>query len=502
MPDALTSVNYDPPGLWADFFAVCGIPHPSHHEERLADWLVERVQSMGIEASKDSTGNVLARKPAYPGMERRKGVILQAHIDMVCQAESGSTHDFLVDPIVPRLDPTDPDWLTASGTSLGADNGIGVAAALAVLADPGLRHGPLECLFTVGEEDGMVGARGLQAGILNGHWLLNLDSEMAGKLTIGCAGGIRTESSLRLPAAPPPSAVHWVEVAVHGLLGGHSGVDITLQRGNATILLCQVLHAANQALRPGASIAYTDCGLAAFEGGTATNAIPREAKAVLWVADAHFAAWHSSLATAAELIRNGLVTSDPGFTCMVRDVDPRNKALAPEHSATVLSTWASLPDGLQAMDSVFPGVARTSSNVGIAFVRPEGEVFMAGTRVLVRSSDAAESEARASSIESSLAAAGFTTSRQAQTLPWSPQPDSELVRRALKTHADLSADEPDITVTHGGLECALFRISYPDISMISFGPTIRFPHSPDERVYIPSVKPFWLYLLALLAELP
>jgi dipeptidase D len=487
----MTIESLEPRALWAYFGGICAIPHPSHHEEPLADWLVQTIQALGLEAGKDVAGNVIARKPASPGCSGRQGVILQAHIDMVCQAAPGSSHDFMTDPIRPRFDPADPEWLMAEGTTLGADNGIGVAAALAVLADKESCHGPLECLFTLGEEDGMTGARGMQPGQLKGSWLLNLDSEVSGELTIGCAGTIRTVSTLSLPASRPPAGGRWVEVTAGGLLGGHSGVDIHLGRGNAALLLCRLLAEAGGRV-----------GLGDFQGGTAVNAIPRDARALVWVDEGSFEAWQAALEAGAEDIRSRLGSADPGFHVTLRDTEPAALVLDADLTVSVLAGLAGVPNGLVAMEPEFDDIPRTSSNLGILTLRNAGAALELEARVLVRSSDNDEKERLAKAIEGHLAGLGAEPRRLTETNAWPPDPSGELVGIAVSVHRELTGAEPLIRSTHGGLECALFRTLYPRLRMISLGPTIRFPHSPDERVQVSTVPLFWRYLCALLANLP
>lgn len=481
----------EPRALWSYFTGICAIPHPSHHEERLTEWLVRSIQALGLEAIKDNAGNVLARKPASPGWEGHQGVILQAHVDMVCQAVHGSSHDFMTDPIRPLFDPADPAWVVADGTTLGADNGIGAAAALAVLADKSLRHGPLECLFTVGEEDGMTGAQGLQPGQLRGSWLLNLDSEISGELTIGCAGSIRTIAELSLPAIPAPAGGHWLEVSVGGLLGGHSGMDIHLGRGNAVLRLCGLL-----------SKAEGKTCLAEFDCGTAVNAIPRDARALVWIANEALDAWRAAMETETLAIRAGLGSADPGFTVSIRDAEAVGLVLESDLTTALLAGIAALPNGLVAMEPAFDDIPRTSSNLGILNIRKDGSALKMEARVLVRSSDNGEKEKLAAKIEARLAALGADTHRKTDTMAWPPEPSGELVGLAVSVYRDLFGVNPSVRSTHGGLECALFRTLYPKLRMISFGPTIRFPHSPDERLQVSTVPVFWTYLLALLASLP
>lgn len=486
----MTIESLEPQALWAYFCGICAIPHPSHHEERLADWLVQTIRAMGLDASKDATGNVVAHKPASPGCSSRRGVVLQAHIDMVCQAVPGNSHDFMNDPILLRFDPSDPEWLMAEGTTLGADNGIGVAAALAILADKESVHGPLECLFTLGEEDGMTGARGLQPGQLEGSWLLNLDSEISGELTIGCAGTIRTVSKLSLPASQPSAGGRWVEVSAGGLLGGHSGVDIHLGRGNAALLLCRLLAEAGGKV-----------SLATFEGGTAVNAIPRDARALVWVDAESFETWQAAMEARAADIRVELGSADPGFSLTISTTEAAALVLESDLTASVLSGVAGVPNGLVAMEPDFDDIPRTSSNLGILSLRNTGEALELEARFLVRSSDNGEKEGLARAIEGHLSGLGADPRRLAETNAWPPEPSGELVGIAVTVYRELFGTEPLTRSTHGGLECALFRTLYPQLRMISLGPTIRFPHSPDERVHVPTVPLFWRYLLALLARL-
>ena len=271
------TATLEPEVLWSIFSFICSIPHRSRDEKALAEAIVVREKSRGIEAYRDKAGNVIVRRPAAKGMEGKRGLILQAHLDMVCQLAAGTVHDFARDPIRPRRDPADPRWLRATGTTLGADDGIGVAAALALIESEDPHRRPLECLFTVNEEDGMDGAFGLEAGELRGDLLVNLDSESAQEICIGCAGSSRIESSLRLPGSGVEARESWVEVSVGGLLGGHSGVDIHLGRGNALRVLAAILRAAMDS--------GTVARLGAFEGGTVANAIPRSARARLLVPD-------------------------------------------------------------------------------------------------------------------------------------------------------------------------------------------------------------------------
>ena len=337
----------------------------------------------------------------------------------------------------------------------------------------------------------MTGARGVQPGQLKGSWLLNLDSEISGELTIGCAGTIRTASTLSLPASQPPADGRWVQVSAGGLLGGHSGVDIHLGRGNAALLLCRLLAGAGGKV----------C-LASFEGGTAVNAIPRDARALVWVDAGSYDSWQAAMEAGAADIRVELGSSDPGFSVTIRDTEAAALVLESDLTVSVLTGLAGVPNGLVAMEPGFADIPRTSSNLGILTLQNAGAALELETRVLVRSSDNEEKEGLAKAIESHLSGLGADTHRLTETNAWPPEPSGELVGIAVSIYRDLFGAEPLIRSTHGGLECALFRTLYPRLRMISLGPTIRFPHSPDERIHVPTVPLFWRYLLALLARLP
>jgi dipeptidase D len=491
--------DLEPRTVWNHFFTICSIPHPSHHEEALGTALLAWAQARGIRATRDGAGNVVMRKPASPGKERAPGVILQAHLDMVPQAASGSGHDFTRDPIRPRLDPADPAWLVATGTTLGADNGIGVAMCMAILEDGALAHGPLECLFTTNEEDGMSGARAIAPDLLSGSVLLNLDGEDDAELTIGCAGAIRTSSELWYPAATPPAGLAWFGASVGGLLGGHSGVDIDKGRANATLALVGLLAKTRARLY-----------IASIDGGTAANAIPREARAVVGIAADQAASFQASFAAGATAVRIALGDKDPGFSAALTPLDGSGRparSLDPVGSESMLAVLGALPNGLVAMEPDMPGLIRTSLNLGqLSGSTSEGGRFRLDAMVMVRSSSDAEKESLASTAEKRLAGAvdhGWNVSqkRPAESPAWSPNPSSPLLALAKATYRELFGKDPRVTSTHGGLETGLFRPRFPSWDMISLGPTIRYPHSPDERVDTASVARSYRFVRELLARL-
>ncbi|HPE90412.1 MAG TPA: M20/M25/M40 family metallo-hydrolase, partial [Spirochaetales bacterium] len=370
-----------PRSVWKYFFDICAIPHPSHREAALGDALMRWAAERGIEARRDESGNVAMGRPAVFGMEDHPGVILQAHLDMVPQKSAESGHDFDRDPIRPRLDPKNPAWLVADGTTLGADDGIGVAMALSLLEDRELRSGGLECLFTVNEEDGMSGARAIEPGFVSGSLLLNLDGEDEDELTIGCAGAVRTIAELSILATDAPDGLEWYEASVEGLLGGHSGVDIDKGRANATLLLVGILARTRVALH-----------LASIAGGTAANAIPREARAVVGVESARAAEFRAAFQSEASAVRIALGDKDPGLVAAISPAaaggSGHSACLAPRDADSMLTMLGALPNGLVAMEPDMPGLIRTSLNLGKVegAVAPDSGRFRLDTLVMVRSS--------------------------------------------------------------------------------------------------------------------
>jgi dipeptidase D len=486
--------SLEPERLWSIFSFICSIPHPSHREAALAKAIVERERSLGVEAEIDAAGNVILRKGATKGREGARGLILQAHLDMVPQAAAGVAHDFARDPIVARLDPADPAWAKATGTTLGADDGIGVAAAMALVESDDLPHGPLECLFTVNEEDGMDGAQGLAAGALRGELLLNLDSESADELCIGCAGSGRIQASLPLSAGKAPAGPSsWVEVSVGGLKGGHSGVDIHLGRGNAIRALAEILRSASSGAET----------LAAFEGGTASNAIPRSARALLLAPDSGRAAWESRLRDAAKAVAARLGAADPGLELAVSGAEPPAgaEALDPASTKRLLDLVLALPNGLLAMSEATPGIPRSSTSLGIAQLAREASGKFAFTATCApRSESDDENERTFAAIEAIAAAAGGSSKRISRGPAWTPNPASPFLGLVREAFRDLNGRDCVVGATHGGLETAHFRRVFPSWDMVSVGPTIRYPHSPDEAVSVESVGRFWRLVAAVAAR--
>lgn len=475
-----------PQPLWDIFAKVCSIPHPSYHEEALAKHIVEWAQEKGIHAERDEVGNILLRKPATKGMENRKAVALQAHLDMVPQKNNDTVHDFTKDPIQPFIE---NGWVKARGTTLGADNGIGLASALAVLADDSVEHGPLEVLLTMTEETGMAGAFGLQPNWLQSEILINTDSETEGEIYMGCAGGIDFTSTLTLTREAVPAGYTTLKLTLKGLKGGHSGAEIHLGLGNASKLLARFLteHADSLGLR-----------LLDFTGGTLRNAIPREAIATLAIAadktDALKAAAQEFLAT----LQFELSAVEKKIALVVEAAHSDAKALNADTQSRFLALLNATPNGVIRMSDDVKGVVETSLNVGVVTMT-DGEVAI---NCLIRSLIDSGKEYVVSMLDSLGKLAGAKTLAKGSYPGWKPEPSSPVMTLVRETYQQLFDKNPDIMVIHAGLECGLFKKPYPDMDMVSIGPTITGPHSPDEQVHIESVGLYWQLLTALLKAIP
>ncbi|MEW5786624.1 MAG: beta-Ala-His dipeptidase [Pseudomonadota bacterium] len=475
--------HLEPRPVWAHFATLCAIPRPSKHEAALRGHLLGWAANLGLGSRVDGAGNLILEKPASPGREHRPGVILQGHLDMVCQKNAGTLHDFHRDPIRPVRD---GDWLRAPDTTLGADNGIGVALALAALEDPDLVHPALEVLLTVDEEAGMGGARGLAPGSLAGRWLINLDTEAWGHFYLGCAGGMDVTFSQACRAEPAPEGWQAWDISLGGLLGGHSGIDIHRGRGHALDLLLDAL---------AALVRDQGARIASLAGGTARNAIPREARARVALparADpsatlrALLAAWHPALAGVDDgLVLGWQPAGTPGPVLNAGDQDD------------LLAYLGRAPRGVTAWSEDCPGVVETSLNLGVLTLDASGcrGVFM--VRSLV--DDAAWH--LAGRLIDLAAECHIQAARQGPYPGWRPDPDAPLLALARQVYAREFAAEPGLQVIHAGLECGLFAASHPHLEMLSFGPDIHGAHAPGEAVDIPSVGRCWTFLKALLQEL-
>lgn len=477
--------HLQPQPLWSLFANICAIPHPSGQEQQLRDWICARMSQRGLSWLVDDVGNLIIRKPATVGMEQRLPVILQAHLDMVPQANSDSSHDFSRDPIVPRIE---GEWLTASGTTLGADNGIGMAAALAVLESNDIAHGPLEVLLTVNEEAGMDGAFGLKPGLLQGQLLLNTDSEQDGEVYMGCAGGL--DARVQLPLSYQPAADQlFFTIRLSGLRGGHSGCDIHRGRANAIKLLARLLDDCQQ-----------DCpfALADLQGGTLRNAIPREATATVALAAGDEERFSRNLLRHFECACSELRQADPNLKLALSPARAAQPLLSAESSLRLLGLLRNLPNGVISMSTAIDGVVASSSNLGILRLGPHQAELLC----LIRSLDEDGKADIAGQIQALARLCGASVTLSGDYPGWQPNPASLAMTLVRDCHQQLFGTLPNIMVIHAGLECGLFKAAYPHWDMVSFGPTIRFPHSPDERVEIASVARFWQLLVEVLKQLP
>ncbi|HDC4638032.1 TPA: cytosol nonspecific dipeptidase [Enterobacter cloacae] len=475
-----------PQPLWDIFAKICSIPHPSYHEEQLAEHIMGWAKEKGLHAERDQVGNILIRKPATAGMENRKPVVLQAHLDMVPQKNNDTVHDFTKDPIQPYID---GDWVKARGTTLGADNGIGMASALAVLADDSVQHGPLEVLLTMTEEAGMDGAFGLQANWLQADILINTDSEEEGEIYMGCAGGIDFISTLPLSREAVPADFQTFKLTLKGLKGGHSGGDIHLGLGNANKLLARFLagHAADLDLR-----------LVDFNGGTLRNAIPREAFATVAVPAAKADELKKLSSVYLDILKNELSAKEKNLTVVLESVSTDKAALTTQSRDTFIQLLNATPNGVIRNSDVAKGVVETSLNVGVVTMGDDSAEIIC----LIRSLIDTGKEYVVSMLESLGTLAGAKTSAKGSYPGWQPDASSPVMALVRETYQRLFNSTPNIQVIHAGLECGLFKKPYPNMDMVSIGPTITGPHSPDEQVHIESVGHYWTLLTELLKAIP
>ena len=478
-------LNLNPKELWANFYALTQIPRPSKHEEKVVAYLVEFAKKHNLEYKVDETGNVIMRKPATKGMENRKGVILQAHVDMVPQKNNDKVHNFETDPIETRID---GEWVKANGTTLGADNGMGAAAAMTVLASTTLEHGPIEALFTIDEETGMTGAFGLKSGELNGDILLNLDSETEGELYVGCAGGIDASITINYATEAVPAGYCAYKLIVGGLKGGHSGMDIILGRGNANKILFRLLRW------------VAECGirLESIDGGSLRNAIPREASAVLVFPTEHKDCILKEFDKVADAVAKELEAVDGDFFMKYEAVDMPKAVMTAADTNRCINLVYAAPNGVMRMSDSMPGLVETSLNMAI--VKTDGSKM--SIHSLLRSSVDSAKEDLAERLVCLAELAGGKCELAGGYPGWKPNMKSPILTTMQATYNKLYGKEPKIMAIHAGLECGLFGTMYPNWDMISFGPTIMYPHSPDEKVNIASVGKFWDYLVETLKNIP
>ncbi|MCL6414858.1 aminoacyl-histidine dipeptidase [Aestuariirhabdus sp. Z084] len=478
--------SLQPQPLWNYFSQLCGVPRPSGEEAAVRQLIIDFAQSLGLQYLVDSAGNLIVKKPATAGYENRAGVVLQSHLDMVPQKNNDSNHDFSKDPISPFID---GDWVRADGTTLGADNGIGVAAIMAVLASNELQHGPVEALFTIEEESSMSGAEGLGADTLDGEILFNLDSEDEGELFVGCAGCVDIVSTAQYEEVKPEENSKSFEIFVSGLKGGHSGCDIHLGRGNANRVMARLLKRGTGEL--GMSIS-------SLKGGSLRNAIPREAFANVVVPAANAERLREIAEEVKAIVQAELAAVEGDLSISVKEVTPLNLVMPQATQRDWLALLACCPIGVQRMSDSVPGVVETSNNLAVVHIA-NGNIKV---ECMARSAVDSAMDELAETIRDAFALTGAESRFEAPSPGWTPNMNSPILGVMRKTYQRLFDQDPEIKVIHAGLECGLLGGTYPRWDMISFGPTIRFPHSPDEKVEIKTVDRFWQLLSAALREVP
>ncbi len=472
--------------LWNFFYDLTRIPRPSGKEGKIIDYVKNFGEKRGLETVVDEVGNIIIKKAATPGMENRKVTVLQGHLDMVPQKNSEKQHDFENDPIETFID---DQWVRARDTTLGADNGIGVAAALAVLDSEDLVHGPVEALFTVDEETGMTGAFGLKKGLLDGDIMLNTDSEDEGELYVGCAGGMDANITFSFTRAEVPANSLAFEIGVSGLKGGHSGLDIALGRGNANKLLFRFLKYAAREL---------DAELAGIDGGSLRNAIPREAHAIVIIPSGKEKQLESAIKEYEKIYRHELSAVEPDLILKLKKTDPPSGLIDRETMNRLINGVLACPNGVIRMSNSMPGLVETSTNLA-RVISGQGKIEL---QCLMRSSVDSSKDELAGIMESVFTLAGATIDFDGAYPGWKPDMNSEILNVMKKVYKALYGKIPDVKAIHAGLECGLIGGVYPELDMISFGPTIRNPHSPDEKVHIESVLKFWNFLVETLKNIP
>jgi len=482
-----TSVELKPACVFDYFKQVCQVPRPSKKEAKIVAFLKDFGEKHRLETHVDEAGNVLIKKPATKGYENRKTVVLQSHMDMVCDKNAGVEHDFTKDPIETVVD---GEWMRANGTTLGADNGIGVATELAVLAADDIEHGPVECLFTVDEETGLTGAFSLKSGFMNGDILLNLDSEDEGELFIGCAGGVRTEATFTYTPIEVPAGYFFFSVSLKGLTGGHSGDDINKERANANKVMNRFLYQLAEKY---------DLYLCSVTGGSLHNAIPREANAVCAVPMADKEKVRVDLNVFVAEIEGEFSQTEKNIEMTLASETPQPSAIDKETTRRLLNAVHAVHNGVLAMSQDIPGLVETSSNLAAIKMVEGNHIVITSSQ---RSSILSARQNMSDTVKAAFELAGASVDVGEGYPGWKPNPDSEILKIAVEAYRELFHEEPKVKAIHAGLECGLFLEKYPSLDMVSFGPTLRGVHSPDERMLIPTVDKYWRHLLEILKRIP
>ena len=478
--------NLKPECIWRNFDALTQVPRPSGHLEKVQQFLLDFAKNTGVEAFKDEAGNIVIRKPATPGMENRKTVILQAHMDMVPQKEKTSTHNFETDPIQTYID---GEWVRAKGTTLGADDGLGVAAIMAVMEAKDLKHGPIEALITADEETGMYGANGLPGGELEGKILLNLDTEQEGELIIGSAGGVDITATLDYQEAESDKTDAAVKITIKGLKGGHSGLEICEGRGNANKMMVRIVREA---------IAEDEACLASWHGGNMRNAIPREAEVVLTLPKENVEDLKAIVAEYKETFNNEYKGIESDIEVVAEDVALPEMIVPQEIQDNLVDAIYAAHNGVWRYIPTMPEIVETSSNLAIVDI----DGGKAAIKILARSSSETMKEDLSTSLESCFNMAGMKVEFSGAYGGWDPNTDSELIKVMRNIYKNLFNEEPTVQVVHAGLECSIILSKYPGLDICSFGPTLLSPHTPTERAHWPSTTKFWDLLVKTLEEIP
>jgi dipeptidase D len=476
--------NLEPKALWSHFAAISAIPRASEKEAAVRDYVLAQANRLGLETIQDHVGNVIVRKPARAGHENAIPALLQGHLDMVCEKNEGTAHNFDTDPI--RL-VRDGDWIRADGTTLGGDNGAGVAAALAVMESTGIAHGPLEFVFTIDEESGLTGAAEFPGGLLRAKYFLNLDGEEEDTLCIGCAGGINTVAQ-RTVALTPAGAGAAFRIKIAGLQGGHSGIDIHRGRGNAVRLLGRVLQTV---------LAGLNAAVAELNGGSKRNAIPREAFATVVVDAAREAELRALAAKLEAEFRAELGAFDAGLRIQVDAAARPPQVIAGADACAVANLLASQHHGVLQMSPDIAGLVQTSTNLATVSTKGAGIVIETSQRSPIQAAKLAAARMVATLFEM----AGFAVQHSGDYPGWKPEPESEIVRAAKAAYEAILGKTPGLVAMHAGLECGVIGEKYPGMQMVSFGPHLVGVHSPDEKLKISSVGPFWAFLTGFLERL-
>ncbi|MAU72646.1 MAG: cytosol nonspecific dipeptidase [Pseudozobellia sp.] len=476
----------EPIAVWNKFADLNAVPRPSKKEERVIQFMMNFGASLNLETEKDLVGNVIIRKPATSGMENRKMVTLQSHLDMVHQKNNNTDFDFDTQGIEMFIE---NDWVKAKGTTLGADNGMGVAAIMALLESKDIQHPPLEALFTIDEETGMTGAMGLQPNMLKGDMLLNLDTEEDDELDIGCAGGIDVTATRKYNHKPVPRATVGYEITVNGLQGGHSGIDIHRGLGNANKIMNRILYYGSTQFM---------MRISEIEGGSLRNAIPRESIAKVVVLKSQTDEFKSAFEQWSEIIKKELVVQEPNLNIAISEIKLPKNVMGVGAQERLLKAIYTAHNGVYAMSAAIPDLVETSNNVARVEVKNGNIKIGCLTRSSVDSAKMDLAHALKSAFELARCDVQFSGSYPG----WSPNPDSAILKVAKEKYEKMFKEEPKVVACHAGLECGILGKNYPEMDMISFGPTIMGAHSPDERVSISSVQKFWKFLLEILEDTP